>query len=105
MMTPTAMPMNSGQYKNGSYTGPVADAFYGNVQVKVVVSGGKISDVQFLQHPGDRQTSVEINSQAMPMLKQEAIQAQSAQVDGVSGATETSLAFISSLTGALQQAQ
>ena len=102
--------MNQGQmgmmsrYKDGSYTGDVTDAFYGNVQVKVTISGGKITDVQFLQYPNDRQTSVEINSQAMPLLGQEAIQAQSAQVDGVSGATQTSGAFIQSLQTALQKA-
>lgn len=92
------------KYKNGTYTGSVADAFYGNIQVQVVISGGKITDVIFLQYPNDRNTSIEINSQAMPMLKQEAIAAQSAQVDGVSGATATSGAFIQSLSSALQQA-
>lgn len=93
-----------GQYKNGTYTGLVADAFYGNVQVQVTISGGKITDVQFLQYPSDRSTSVYINSQAMPLLKQEAIQAQSANVSGVSGASATSAAFIQSLTDALSQA-
>lgn len=100
--TPTSTP--SGRYKNGTYTGNIADAFYGNVQVQVTISGGQIADVQFLQYPNDRSTSRMINSQAMPLLKQEAIQAQSAQVDGVSGATATSGAFIQSLTSALQQA-
>jgi uncharacterized protein with FMN-binding domain len=100
--TPAATPQ--GRYKNGTYTGSVADAFYGNVQVRVIVSGGNITDVQFLQYPSDRSTSRFINSQAMPLLTQEAIQAQSAQVDGVSGATATSGAFIQSLQSALQQA-
>lgn len=100
--SPTAQP--TGKYKNGTYTGSVADAFYGNIQVQAVISGGKITDVIFLQYPSDRRTSIEINSQAMPYLKQEAIAAQSAQVDGVSGATATSQAFIESLGSALQQA-
>ncbi len=91
-------------YKNGTYTGSVADAFYGNIQVQVTITSGRISDVQFLQYPRDRQTSIDINSQAMPYLKQEAIQAQSAQVSGVTGATATSQAFIQSLSSALQQA-
>jgi uncharacterized protein with FMN-binding domain len=91
-------------YKDGSYVGSVADAFYGNVQVRVAVSGGKISDVVFLQYPNDRETSIMINQQAMPLLKQEAIQIQSAQVSGVSGATQTSRAFIESLQSALNQA-
>src|SRR6476620_8591270 len=53
------------QYKDGEYTGKVADAFYGNLQVKAVIQGGKIIDVAFLQYPDDRQTSIEINKQAM----------------------------------------
>lgn len=103
---PTQLPAtaNTGKYKNGTYTGSVADAFYGNVQVQVTISGGQITDVQFLQYPSDRQTSIMINSQAMPYLKQEAIAAQSAQVAGVSGATATSQAFIQSLSSALSQA-
>jgi uncharacterized protein with FMN-binding domain len=100
----TVSTVYTGSYKNGTYTGSVADAFYGNVQVQVTISGGRISDVQFLQYPNDRRTSQMINSQAMPILKQEAIQAQSAQVSGVSGATATSGAFIQSLGNALQQA-
>ncbi len=100
--SPTAQP--TGKYKNGTYTGSVADAFYGNIQVQVTISGGNITDVQFLQYPSDRSTSIYINSQAMPLLKQEAIAAQSAQVSGVSGATATSQAFIQSLGSALQQA-
>jgi uncharacterized protein with FMN-binding domain len=94
----------TGKYKNGTYTGSVADAFYGNVQVQVTISSGKITDVVFLQSPNDRNTSIMINSQAMPMLQQEAIQVQSAQVSGVSGATATSQAFIKSLGNALSQA-
>jgi len=97
-------PKPTGKYKDGSYTGSVADAFYGNIQVQAIISGGRITDVKFLQSPNDRNTSIEINSQAMPLLKQEAIQAQSAQVDGVSGATASSGAFIQSLQSALQQA-
>jgi len=98
-------PAQSGQYKDGSYTGNAADAFYGNIQVQVTISGGKITDVQFLQYPSDRSTSVMINSQAMPYLKQEAIQAQSANVDIISGATDSSQAFQESMQSALAQAQ
>jgi uncharacterized protein with FMN-binding domain len=102
--TKVATPKPSGKYRDGTYTGSVADAFYGNIQVKAIISGGRITDVIFLQYPSDRSTSIEINSQAMPFLKQEAIQAQSAQVAGVSGATASSGAFIESLGNALQQA-
>jgi uncharacterized protein with FMN-binding domain len=96
---------SNGIYKDGSYTGSVADAFYGNIQVKAVIQNGKISDVQFLQYPNDRERSIMINTQAMPYLKDEAIQAQSAQVDIVSGATDSSQAFIQSLSSALAKAQ
>jgi uncharacterized protein with FMN-binding domain len=91
-------------YKNGTYTGSVADAQWGYVQVKVVIQGGKITDVQWLQYPNERDRSVMINQYADPQLTQETIQAQSAQVDLVSGATDTSVAFIQSLSDALSQA-
>jgi uncharacterized protein with FMN-binding domain len=95
----------TGQYADGTYTGSAADAYYGTIQVRAVVLGGKIADVQFLQYPNDRRTSIDINSQAMPLLKNEAIKAQSAQVDIVSGATDSSQAFRESLSSALSQAQ
>lgn len=106
---PAASPAPSQQqplgiYKDGQYTGSVADAYYGNVQVKAIIKSGKISDVQFLQYPSDRNTSIVINTQAMPILVQEAVQAQSSNVDIVSGATETSSAFRQSLASALAQA-
>ncbi len=107
-MPPTPIPptpTRSGLYRNGQYIGIVADAFYGTVQVKVIVAGSKISDVQFLDYPHDRRTSQLINMQATPYLRQEAIRAQSAQVNIVSGATLTSQAFIQSLQSALSQAR
>ncbi len=79
-----------GLYKNGTFTGPSVNVFYGNVQVQVVVQNGKIANVQFLDYPHDRRTSQRINDQVMPWLTQEAIQAQSASVDLISGATLTS---------------
>lgn len=94
-----------GSMRSGTYTGLVADAFYGNVQVKVTISRGKLTNVDFLQYPNDRQTSRMINSQAMPLLAKQAITAQSAQVDGVSGASATSQAFVQSLSDALAQAK
>jgi len=103
--SPTRAAQTKGMYKDGSYTGTVADAFYGNIQVRATIANGKISDVTFLQYPNDRSTSIEINSQAMPMLRTEAISAQSGNVDIISGATDTSRAFIQSLTSALNQAK
>jgi uncharacterized protein with FMN-binding domain len=94
----------SGTYKDGTYTGNVADAVWGSVQVQVVIQNGKITSVQFLQYPNERSRSVEINQYADPILINEAIQAQSGNVDTVSGATDTSDAFIQSLNDALSQA-
>lgn len=93
------------QYKNGSFTGGSADAQWGVVQVQAVIQNGRLTDVKFLQYPNERSRSVEINSYAIPQLTTEAIQAQSAQVDFVSGATDTSFAFMQSLSDALTQAQ
>ena len=104
-VAPTPAPTPQGEYVDGTYTGPAANAFYGYVQVQATVSGGKLTDVQFLQYPSDRSTSRYINSQAMPLLTQEAITAQSANVDGVSGASDTSAAFEQSLSSALSQAK
>lgn len=106
---PTAVPPTNttagGQYRDGQYTGNDANAFYGRVQVKAVIQNGRIVDVQFLDYPHDRRTSQRINNQAMPYLTSEAIQAQNAHVDIISGATLTSEAFIQSLQAALDSAR
>jgi uncharacterized protein with FMN-binding domain len=104
--TPIApKPTTTGQYKDGTYTGSVADAYYGTIQVAAVISGGKLTNVNILQYPNDRGTSVEINQQALPILVREAIAAQSSHVNGVSGASDTSPAFDQSLASALAKAQ
>jgi uncharacterized protein with FMN-binding domain len=97
-------PTTTGQYKNGSYTGGATDAQWGNVQVKITIQNGRLTNVQFLQYPNHRDRSVEINNYAMPQLTSEAIQAQSSRVDVISGATDTSEAFMQSLGDALSQA-
>ncbi|HVC35994.1 MAG TPA: FMN-binding protein [Candidatus Dormibacteraeota bacterium] len=91
-------------FKDGTYTGSVTNAYYGNVQVQVNISSAKITAVQFLQYPNDNPTSSGINQQAIPYLQQETLQAQSGQVNVITGATFTSQAFIQSLQSALQQA-
>ncbi len=102
---PVSSPKQTGMYKDGTYTGGSANAYYGNVQVEAIIQGGKIADVKFLNYPQSHQISVYINSQAMPYLTQEAIQAQSANVNMISGATFTSEAFVQSLASALSQAK
>lgn len=94
-----------GQYKDGKYVGDSADAYYGNLQVEAIIVGGKLTDVQFLSYPNDRNTSRTINMRAMSQLRQEAIAAQNANVDTVSGATDSSGAFRQSLGTALTQAK
>lgn len=109
--TPTAQPLPTptatanGLYKDGTYTGAEANAYYGWVQVEAVIQNGQIADVQFVEYPQDRRTSQRINSRAVPALQTEAVQAQSANVDMISGATLTSRAFIESLQSALEAAK
>ncbi len=102
--TATVPPASQGMYKDGTYKGPEVDALYGLVQVQAVIQSGKIKSVQFLEYPNDRRTSVRINSLAVPYLQQEAVQAQSANVDIITGATLTSEAFMMSLQNALANA-
>lgn len=104
-MPTTPMMGTKGSYKDGVFTGSVEDAYYGYIQVQATISNGLITDVNFLQYPNDNGTSRYINSQAMPILKSEAIQAQSARVDIVSGASDTSMAFQNSLANALANAK
>ena len=103
--TPAPVVKKQGMYTDGTYTGSVADAYYGNVQVQVAISNSKITNVKFLDYPQDRSTSRRINSAAMPTLIREAISIQSANVDKVSGASDTSAAFKQSLANALAQAK
>jgi uncharacterized protein with FMN-binding domain len=102
---PTAVVRAASPYKDGTFTGPQVDASWGWVQVQTVIQNGKIANVRFLRYPNDRRTSVMINSQVMPWLQTEAIQAQSANVDVISGATLTSEAFMESLQAALNTAK
>ncbi len=104
-VTPIAMKVakRSG-YADGTFTGSEADAYYGIIQIQAVVQNGRLVGIHVLQYPSDRQTSVRINRQALPWLRDEVISAQSANVDIISGATLTSEAFIRSIGSALRQA-
>ncbi len=92
------------KYRDGAYTGDVTDAIFGPYQVRAIIKNGKISDIEFLQYPNDVENSRKVSAFANPALKQEAIASQNAKVDIVSGATQTSDAFILSLQSALDQA-
>ncbi|MFJ4219480.1 FMN-binding protein [Curtobacterium luteum] len=90
--------------KDGTYTGQTAQTQYGPVQVQITVAGGKLTDVTALQLTNSDGRSVMIVQQAAPILRQEALQAQSAQIQAVSGATFTSEGYTTSLQSALDQA-
>lgn len=84
-------------------TGDSVDTRWGPVQVKVSLSGGRITDITVLDAPANNPRDIEINDYALPVLKQEALSAQNAQIDTVSGATYTSEGYIGSLQSALDQ--
>jgi uncharacterized protein with FMN-binding domain len=83
--------------------GDVIGTRFGDVQVRVMESGGKIVDVKAIQLPFDRRRSLEISQFAEPILHSETLAAQSAQIDTVSGATYTSDAYRTSLQSALDR--
>jgi uncharacterized protein with FMN-binding domain len=106
--TPTISDINNtttSLYNDGEYLGQSADAHYGNIQVKAIIQNSKLVDIQILQYPNYHDESIIINSRALPILKQEAIRAQSEEIDGVTRATDTSIAFKQSLASALAQAK
>ncbi|CCK25715.1 hypothetical protein BN159_1336 [Streptomyces davaonensis JCM 4913] len=85
-------------------TGATAQTNYGPVQVRITLTGGKITAANAVQYPDETARSKDINSTAIPKLNQETLQAQSADIDTVSGATYTSAGYKQSLQSALDQA-
>ncbi|HEV7204545.1 MAG TPA: FMN-binding protein [Jatrophihabitans sp.] len=86
------------------YVGSAIETPYGVVQVAVTTKGSRIANVSFVQLTAFDGRSQEINSQAAPILLQETVAAQSAQIDTVSGATYTTDGYLQSLQSALDQA-
>jgi uncharacterized protein with FMN-binding domain len=104
---PAASPAPGGggtSLSNGTVTGSTVQTRFGPVQVQVTIAGGKLTEITALQLPFDRQRSAEISQIVEPMLRSEALTAQSAQIDLISGATYTSDAYARSLQSALDQA-
>ena len=94
--TPTANSIN------GTFTGPVVDVSYGNVQVQITVTNGKITDAQALIAPtgkNDKYTKM-----SLPTLRQQTLAAQSTSIQGVSGASYTTYGWRKSLQGAMVKA-
>lgn len=97
---------SSGSSSSGTktYTGESADTRWGPVQVQITVHNGKITKAVAVDYPQGNSRDQEINSYALPVLSQEVTQAQSAQIDAVSGATVTSDGYIQSLQSAIDKA-
>ena len=98
-LSPSSPPSASSR----AIAGPSEDMQWGPVQVTITVTGKRLTDVQATA-PTERERSAFINQQALPLLRQEALQAQSATINEISGATLTSDAYAASLQAALQQA-
>ena len=88
----------------GQVTGQAVQTPFGTVQVQVTLQNGTITDVQALQLPSGGGHTGQVSAYAGPQLRSEALQAQSAQIDTISGATYTSEGYIQSLQSALNQA-
>ena len=88
----------------GTVTGPSVDTRWGPVQVEITVAGGRITDVAVVDYPTGSSKDRQINARAIPVLVRETLDAQSANVDMVSGATVTSEGYLQSLQAALDGA-
>lgn len=100
--TATPTPTPTVKSTSGTFTGPVVNVSYGNVQVEITVVDGKITDVQALQAPSgrnDRYTKF-----ALPILKKQTLAAQSTTIQGASGASYTTYGWRKSLQGAIAKA-
>jgi uncharacterized protein with FMN-binding domain len=97
--TPAAPVTNS---IDGTFSGPVVDVSYGNVQVQITVTNGKITDAQALIAPTGKNDKY--TRKALPGLKQQTLAAQSTNIQGVSGASYTTYGWRKSLQGAMVKA-
>jgi uncharacterized protein with FMN-binding domain len=97
-------PSSSSGSSSKTVTGSVTQTRWGPVQVQLKVAAGKITGVSVLQYPSGNGRDAEINNYALPILTQETISSQNANIDMVSGATVTSDGYLQSLQSALDQA-
>ena len=101
--TPVAPPATTANKSiNGTFTGSAVDVGYGTVQVKITVVNGKITDAQAVQAPSGRNDRY--TNMSVPVLRERTLAAQSANINGVSGASYTSFGWYTSLVVALKQA-
>ncbi|TXS59492.1 MULTISPECIES: FMN-binding protein [unclassified Streptomyces] len=102
--TPSAAPSGGVSTGTGKFTGDPIDTPYGTVQVAATLAKGKLTAVKVLKAPDQNGRDQQIANYALPRLTQEALGAQSAHIDVVSGASYTSQGYIQSLQSALDQA-
>jgi len=100
--TKTATPTPTAKSVSGVFAGPIVDVSYGNVQVQITVTNGKITDAQALIAPTGR--NVKYNRMALPKLKEQTLAAQSTNIQGASGASYTTYGWRKSLQGAMAKA-
>ncbi|WP_314854934.1 FMN-binding protein [uncultured Microbacterium sp.] len=98
-----AAPAATSGLTDGTFTGSATNTRYGPVQVQITVTGGKIVDVQAVEYPTDNSRDRQINERAIPQLVSETLNAQSADIHFVSGATYTSQGYLDSLQSAIDQ--
>jgi uncharacterized protein with FMN-binding domain len=98
----TQAPATSPTAINGTFTGPSVFVNYGNVQVKITVVNGRITDAVAVKAPSGRNDRY--TNMAVPILKAQTLKAQSANIQGASGASYTSYGWFTSLQGAIAQA-
>jgi uncharacterized protein with FMN-binding domain len=103
-VTVTPSPSATATTRSGTVKGEATSTRWGPVQVQITVKGGEITAVDAIVYPTADRRDQEINSYAIPQLDEAALQAQSAQIDTVSGATDTSHGYIGSLQSAIDQA-
>ena len=98
----TQAPATTATAINGTFTGPSIFVNYGNVQVKITVVDGRITDAVAVKAPSGRNDRY--TNMAVPILKAQTLKAQSANIQGASGASYTSYGWYTSLQGAIAQA-
>ncbi|MGW2465224.1 FMN-binding protein [Streptomyces sp. NPDC001761] len=101
---PGSGPSSGSASRTTTATGDTVQTRWGPVQVRVTVRDGRLTDVAAVSYPQDNPRDQEINSYALPQLRREALAAQSARIDTVSGATYTSDGYRQSLQSALDSA-
>jgi len=89
---------------SGTFTGNAVQTQWGPVQVRITLQNGRIVKAQAIRFPNDNNHDIEINSWAVPQLQEATVQANSARIDSLSGATVTSGGYIASLQSAIDKA-